>query len=56
MKPFDPKVSLAELRRRVRGGDGGGDPPSLPGKQPERLGDVLRRMRAKGELPRVKAE
>lgn len=36
-------MSLAEIRRRIRGPNGGGQ-PAPPVKQPERLGDVLERI------------
>lgn len=42
MRLFDPGVSLAELRLRVRGEEGGGDKPPPPRRQAERAGDVRR--------------
>jgi hypothetical protein len=37
-------MTLTEIRRRVRGEEGEGTASFPPGKEPERLGDVLARM------------
>ncbi len=52
-----PGMSLDEIRRRVRNSDqGAGESSAPPGKQPELIGDILRRMQDRGELPRAKGK
>lgn len=47
---FKSGVSLAELRQTVRGEDGGGS-STPPASEPQRISDVIERMRTKGKLP-----
>ncbi len=48
-------LPLDEIRRRIRG-TGTDELPAPPGKPPVRIGDVLKRMRERGELPRAECK